>query len=356
MDEQGLDARSPGARDGRPGSGGRAERSSPHVDPLRRARAVPPLLRPLRVSEIRAAEAAVIEPDVAQEDPESTDLFRQAVEVLRADLQRNDPELAAGLKVRWDSLAEFIVKVHSTLTLGVGVASGDVYDCAVRAKVDAAHATVFVRERAELPLVDGGGRALAALFEADARRVAQAWRAACDGAEAGLEARRFELARERAEREEAELDTDRRLAEFQGRIASKHRSSRGAKGRGAGGPQRASAAARARARGESAARLGEPRALVDPHSLGLVDPEGRVTKGAPPDTSAAGRRAGRAGGLNEPRRGSGGPRNRTPLRDTRPWTGKMWGSRSCKCCSAATRATSSTYERNAESAPTPSTG
>lgn len=66
----------------------------------------------------------------------------------------------------WDSLAAYVVRVHPSLKLAVRVATGSKYDCDVNAKVDTAGATVFVKESTVLARVDGGGRALGALFGA----------------------------------------------------------------------------------------------------------------------------------------------------------------------------------------------
>ena len=156
------------------------------------------LLEPLRVTEIRASEARVIDPELAQEDDDSTELFHGALKLLHDDLQRNDPALAGSVTVPWDSLEAYVVRVHPSLKLGVRLATGSKYDCEVNAKVDTVGATVFVKEPTVLARVDGGGRALGALFEGEARLVAQAWRVACDQAEDGIKARSVELASELA--------------------------------------------------------------------------------------------------------------------------------------------------------------
>ena len=272
------------------------------------------LLEPLRVTEIRARETVVVEPEIAQQDPASTELFRRALGLLRDDLQRNDVRLAEGLTVTWASLAEYVVKVHPSLTLAVSVDSGDKYDCEVNATVDTDLRSVFVTEPSVLARVSGGGRALAALFRSGARLVAQAWRAACDQAEAGIEARAFELARERAEREEAQLDADRRLEEIQERTVWKQRSSRGTAGGTASKSQPSHTAGGGREQRKHATTVTPLRTLVDPQSLRLVDSRGRIDSGSPGPASGGGGRTARGGRLNEPRGGSRGPRNRSSLR------------------------------------------
>ena len=263
------------------------------------------LLTPLRVTEIRASEAEVIDPDLADADPALTERFQQAAELLRDDLLRNDSELEESLTVPWAKLTDFVVRVHPGLALRVGVDSGEEYDCEVNAKVDTTRAAVFVKEPAALAHMDGGGRALAALFEGNARHVALAWLAACNLAEDGIRARGVELARERAEREEAELNTDSRLAAFRERTASKRRSSGEGRGRAAGTGQPAQ-----RKRSPTAS---PPRSLVDPRSLTLMDPQGSMEDGKP-RTADGTHPTSRRGGLKEPKLGSRGPRNRAPLR------------------------------------------
>ena len=273
-----------------------------------------PLLEPLRVTEIQARGTVVLQPELAQQAPHLTELFRRAVELLRDDLQRNDARLAEGLMVSWATLPAYVVKVHPSLTLAVSVDSGEKYDCEVNATVDTNYRTVFVTEPAVLARVDGGGRALAALFKSGARLVAQAWRAACDQAEAGITARAPELARERAEREEAELNADRRLAELQERAARKQRLSRGTADGTASKSQPSHAAGDGRERRKPGTVVTPLRTLVDPQSLRLVDPRGRIDSGSPGPASGGGSRTARGGRLNEPRGGSRGPRNRSSLR------------------------------------------
>ena len=140
-----------------------------------------PLLELLRVEEIRISEAELIDPDDSHEDSESTDFFQSALEQLQGDLGRNDPQLAESIKIPWDSLFGFSVRVHPSLTLSVTIPKGgtiSVHKIEVVARVDRNRSAIFVRDTSDLPLVDGGGRALATLFEGDPRRLAYAWRAA----------------------------------------------------------------------------------------------------------------------------------------------------------------------------------
>ena len=269
------------------------------------------LIEPLRVTEIRATEARVIDPASAHEDDDLTELFKRAVDLLHNDLQRNDPTLAETLTVPWDSLATYVVKVHPSLALALTVAAGQDHSCEVKARIDSTNATVFIKTPTVLAHVDGGGRALAALFEGEPRRVAHAWRAACDYAQDGIEARKVELAHERAAREKAEFDADIRLGSLQGRIAKRHASSAGQAGRGR--TQSSDAAGDEREQRKQPPSMAAPRILVEPQSLVLIDSGGRKNEGSPSPASGTGGST-RSGGLSEPKAGSSGPESRTPLR------------------------------------------
>ena len=269
------------------------------------------LLSPLRVEEIRTADAEVIDPALADAGPEDTELFQKALGLLEEDLARNDPQLAAGIQVPWEILGGFDVRIHPSLSLRVHAGMdgpGKKYISEVDAKVDATSGRMFISRSSVLPRVDGGGRALAALFEGNTRRLAQAWRAACDQAEAGIEARRVELARQRDERERAHVEQEIRSR------TSSFRETTGAKG-GVGGRSVKATSSSGEARGgrdagPKAIDLGPPRTLVDPSSLGIVDPRGRIEK----ETSGAGRQRGRGKGLVDPAQVPTPPQNRTPLR------------------------------------------
>ena len=170
------------------------------------------LLGPLRVTELRTADSEVIEPALAREHEDSTELFGAALRLLHEDLARNDPQLAASVTVPWETLGEFGVSVHPSLELSVPAVVGavsEVHTARVAAKVEPALRTVFVLDPSALPRVEGGGRAIAGLFGGDPRQLAQAWRAAWDQAEDGREARRVELANERARREKTQNEVVR---------------------------------------------------------------------------------------------------------------------------------------------------
>ena len=270
-----------------------------------------PLLDPLRVVEIQAADAEVMNPELAEADPEATELFQKALSLLEEDLARNDPQLSAGIRVPWDTVAGFDVRIHPSLSLRVhaGLASPDKkYISEVDAKANATLGSIFISRSSVLPRVDGGGRALAALFEGNSRRLAQAWRAACDQAEVGIEARRVELARQRDERERAHVEQEikDRTSSFREITAENRRAgSRSERATSSTVDSRRSLDA-----GRKAIDMGPPRTLVDPTSLEIIDPKGRLEKG----TSATRRHRSRRGSLDDPEQISTPPRNRTPIR------------------------------------------
>lgn len=272
------------------------------------------LIKPLRVTEVRASEAEVVSPEHAREDPAATELFRRALELLRDDLQRNAPELVRDIAVPWACLAKYAVKVHHSLALSVRVAAGQEHQCEVKAKVDVARNTIFVLREEQLPRVDGGGRAVAALFVGNERPVAHAWRAMCDRVEEGTRAQTIELARERAARAAAKLDADRRLVEFRERTAQGERSPRGASDRATGEAQASSTASDWPEQREQHPPATAPRTLVDPESLELVDPEGRMHQRSPSADGATNPGLTRGTILNEPAGSARAPQNRLSAR------------------------------------------
>ncbi len=281
-----------------------------------------PLLGPLRVTELRTADSEVIEPTLAHEDEDSTELFRAALRLLHEDLARNDPQLAASVTVPWETLGEFGVSVHPSLELSVPAVVGavsEVHTARVAAKVEPALRTVFVRDPSVLPRVEGGGRAIAALFGGDPRQLAQAWRAAWDQAEDGRAATRVELANERAQHEKTqnEAEIESRLAAIHARTGAGRRAAGGAAGRAASAARPSGAADGGREAGHPASEMGAPRVLVDPRWLRLLDWPDPAEEGTPPDSATAdgtGARAHRDVDLAEPNPGSSAPRNRSTLR------------------------------------------
>ena len=268
------------------------------------------LIDSLRIREIQAGDAEVIEPAQAVEDGDATDLFRSALGLLREDLARNEPQLAKSLKLPWDALETFGVSVHPSLTLRVRVhynGKDEEFISEVDAKVDITHGEVFVRDPLTIPRVDTGGMALAEVFEGNPRRLAQAWRAACDRAEDGLKAQRVVLAQQRAEQIKAqnEKDLERRTAEFQEWTSGKQRPSGGS----ATLASTPTVNGQVGKSGPKATELGAPRTLVDPNSLKIADRLGRIVE----ETNTAHSKKSRGAELQKPKRVSTTPRNRRPI-------------------------------------------
>ena len=266
------------------------------------------LLHPLRVEEIQTDDAEVIDPALAYDDTDGTALFRSALNLLAEDLARNDSQLVQEMRISWDELHDFQVSVHPSLALRVPVqptGRRKSYKTEVDAKLDVSRGRFFVRHVSALPRVDGGGRALSAVFSGSPRRLAQAWRAAWDRVEDGLQVRHIELAHQRSDRERARMEsevdriTDSFMTMTETRGArSKRSTQRSGTAHGHGSPA------------QRAAELGPPRRLVDPNSLAILDHRGRIEKGSQNASS----RTTRAGSLAQPSRASRSPRNKSPIR------------------------------------------
>lgn len=270
------------------------------------------LLSLLRIEEISADAAQVIEPDQATENEESSNLFRVALRRLQDDLSRNDPQLAQSIKIPWGHLEEFGVYVHPSLAVGVNAdpeGDGIRYECEVAAKVDTGRKRIFVQHPEQLPRVDTGGRAIATLFEGDPRRLAQAWGAACDQAKSGFQARPVELAEEKVKREQQQIGLE--IAELQERdiAAQQHL------GRSRGSTNRSSVQSETAATGqenlETPPILESPRVLVDPESLYIVDPKSRLES----SEQRVPRKTGGNSDLIEPKTDGSSPRDRSPIRN-----------------------------------------
>ena len=276
------------------------------------------LLEPLGVEVINSTDADVLEVDDSIGDLEATCVFHAAVQHLQEDLVRNEPSAARSIRGRWDDLSEFTVWSHPKLMLAVRVpesAGGGIQHCPVHVKVDVDSRRVFVRDpQTDLPRADRGGRAVAALFDSEKRRVAQAWRVAWDRAEDGMAAAGFELAEQHAEREKEEIDVAIRqdLEALRMGRGGKRMTTEGSRRRGSGlagdGGRVGSGST-----GHDVPDERKLRVLVDPDTLTVVDPSGRVVDGSPRNDRRRRRRPG--GGPVEPSApGPRRPRSPMPLR------------------------------------------
>lgn len=163
-----------------------------------------------------------------------------------------------------------------------------------------------------LARVGGGGRAIAGLFRADRRRMAQAWLAAVELARSGREAARLELSLHRAAAEEVETQEAiaARLAALQAQTTERRdqghettprntkRPSGPGRTRGVGSHENepdGDATSTGRTEGPPRSRV-----LVDPETLTIVDPNGTIVAPAPGNGDS---RAGRQRGPDYPNHG-----------------------------------------------------
>ena len=268
----------------------------------------------LSVTEIQVSDATVIDPGDARHDAAATDLYQRALALMREDLQRNDPGLAKNLAAQWESLTACRVMVHPRLALSVPVAPDQAFECEIDARIDTGHAAVLVSDPEVLARVDGGGRALAALFGGHERLISLSWRAACDRAEEGIRARKLELASDRAEQSNAALDSDPRVTQLRDRTGRQHRSSSRAPSRPAGNRQAVDGTSEDGDRGDGSSPEASLRTLVEPQSLKIVDPRGCTETGSPQAATEPGDRASTGTRLKEPSVGVPGPRDHTSPR------------------------------------------
>jgi hypothetical protein len=232
------------------------------------------LLEPLRILRLAPDATTVVDGDATAHDADATEILRAAVPLLHEDLVRNDPATAESLRLTWERLATFEVRIDGELRVSVGgIGERQWIEIHVDAKADMAHEVLYLREPRVLRQVEGGGRAIASLFAADQRLISQAWLAACVAVEEGRVAQEMELARERAEEERTRTESEmaERLAEFQQGTATRH----------ATRPRRPTAEQPGGRGLATPTPTGpptpppRPRVLVDPDSLIVADPHGR---------------------------------------------------------------------------------
>jgi hypothetical protein len=253
---------------------------------------------------ITASDSHVVEPEDAETDDVVTDIFERAVSHLHEDLSRNDPQIAAALSIQWESLKRFEVKRHPRLRVRLtGIAGWSESELiSVRAKADIEGMALHVLDPVELRRVDSGGRAIAALFKADPRRVAYAWLAACDKAEEGITAEEIVAAEETQKLEEEKLAQSvlERTRQLQAESANRKviNTGKSAKPIAPAAPPPAASPAL------------KPRVLVDPNKLKLSQPNGKVQERTQPPPSPEKRRP---APLPEPRSSDSPPTDRKSL-------------------------------------------
>ncbi len=238
------------------------------------------LLIPLRLTELSIESANVAHGTTVELDEEATDLLQAAVSLLREDFARNDPETGKLLRISWDQLSRFEVRVAPDLRVEiVDVPKLGPLTVPVKAIADSGTSTLYVTKSSLMRSVDAGGQAIAGLFTANRRSVAQAWLAACDSALSGKEALLLELARDRQKVEEAQRAADiaERMSALQNETQLIHNQRRSFRAEAS----QHSLASASRSAVSTLNSLGHQssssRNLVDPSRYRLIDPHGRAT-------------------------------------------------------------------------------
>ena len=273
------------------------------------------LFDPLKLTEVPASAGAIITIEDAELDEDATSLFAESVEFLHEDLARNDPKTEAALRIAWSQLGGLEVHVASQLTVRVESIPGKAGVVDVTAKAEPSAGRLYLTDVDLLARIDGGGRAVAGLFNADHRRVAQAWLAAVELARSDREVVRLELAAQRQAEQQAASQ-----AAIEAQLRALQDQSKGRRN----STQKKTAAS---TRTKAAAAGGQgpplppppappppPRVLVDPETLRVTDPDGKIVGPAPSGGAGSGRRKG-PGKPRDPRAGKGAPQGNAPPRD-----------------------------------------
>jgi hypothetical protein len=271
------------------------------------------LLAPMRITRLGTERTSVVAPESDSRDDDATELLSRAVSLLHDDLARNDAPTAGALKISWDELREFEVRVDPYLRVRVdGLIGRPPAEVDTASTADIGLHAIYLRESRLLRHVDAGGRSIAGLFAAaDQRQIAQAWLAACIAAEEGRTGPRLRLAAEEAAAERAtrEREMAERAAALGEEIAKRQKGRR----KGPADRTKKDSFSGDQGRAESPKTSeGRPRALVDPTTLVVLNPEGR--RGDKAGSTATDRSGGRSKGpLRPPDRSGRAPRGGTGL-------------------------------------------
>ena len=138
-----------------------------------------------------------------------------------------------------------------------------------------------------------------------------AWRAACDRAEAGRTARPVELAKQLAERRQAQTEEEirSRTEAFRDNTAARRQSNHGKAQDGGTNKELPEVPVNGK-RSQTPVPPMLPRVLVDPQDLELINPEGRIEEGS--DGGGGGKAKGKK--LMEPSKKGKSPSNRVSYR------------------------------------------
>lgn len=112
--------------------------------------------------------------------------FALAIEHLRTELALRDQPLYESLTVSWEELAAALLVLDRDLEVAATVPGGRRLVAAAEAHLLRDPLTLFARSAEDVGSAEGGGRAIAELFEGDRQKVAWAWVAMWQKAEAGL--------------------------------------------------------------------------------------------------------------------------------------------------------------------------
>jgi len=268
------------------------------------------LLAPMRITRLPTDTTSVVAPESGIRDDDATELLSAAVSLLQEDLARNDARTAGALKISWDELREFEVRVDRDLRVSVdGLIGRPPAEVDTAAKADITLQAIYLRESRLLRQVDAGGRSIAGLFAgADPRQLAQAWLAACIAAEDGRTGQRLRLAAEEAAAEltAREREMAQRAAALGAEIAERQKGRR--KGRADGSKKEVGPGEKPVTEPPKSPER-RPRVLVNPSTLVVLNPEGsQSTKGG---SKARSGRGGSMGPLRPPDRRGDPPRSGT---------------------------------------------
>ena len=231
------------------------------------------LIEPYGLTRLVTSAARVSDAETATYDPELTKLFASAVSNLRADLALSDPSTEASIQLSWDDLAQFSVRVLPQLTVSLSdVVAGSTLSFGTRAWVDSEAATFFVADADDISNPESGAYAVAAMFNADTRRIAHDWLAAWVGAEAGHRAAAIKTAaaleaEQKRERAAREAETGTALQQLS--QESEKRRKRSRSGKSTEPPE-------ANGGSVNSPTPKPPRTLVDLSTLVLTNPAGEL--------------------------------------------------------------------------------
>lgn len=166
---------------------------------------IAPLLEPLGVLRLTSAD---FEPETTpayglSEGEAVRPTFAAAVSLLRQELVRADQALLDSLSLDWDDLISAPLVIDPALTIVATLTSGKVV-LPARAHMGREPLRLIARSAADIATADGGGAAVASLFEGDRQKAAWAWASIWPRAAAGEMAEGAILPRTRAGRGDAQ--------------------------------------------------------------------------------------------------------------------------------------------------------